>query len=144
VIIENDKELDEALFQLEQFSLAKRTKRDRSKTIEVHQLVQAFLQDEVKPEGWSRFTAKHRWQNVVNLGWTAFPMLWAHGSEGREDCPEFQNELLQPMLRYLKTIQLDKYDRLLELIWHLEYFLRDEGSSHDAQALGLCTIEITL
>ena len=46
-IIENDEEFDEALFQLEQFSLAKRMKREGGESIEVHRLVQAFLQDEV-------------------------------------------------------------------------------------------------
>jgi len=45
-------------------------------------------------------------------------------------------------MKYWKTIQLDKYDRILQVIQRLEYFLRDEGSRHDAEALGSCAVGI--
>ena len=130
-VLADDESFDEAVFTLQHFSLIKRENSERGDVLVIHRLVQAFLQDEIEIRG-SKDEVEQQWANVIGLGYQAFPIPWVHTATTRRDCREFQNQLLPPLL----SCPIVKFEKILQLMDRMGWFLSDEGKRKEAEAIG--------
>jgi tetratricopeptide (TPR) repeat protein len=128
-VIQNPLVLFEALFELERFSLIRRSITTNS--VSIHRLVQAAIQDDLSPD-----KVRVKWEMIVNVCKSAFPQEASHDT--RPQCRRYQNQVLIPLL----NMPIQQSESAIEVLYTVGSFLEREARYEQAEPVTRKAIRI--
>ena len=128
-VILNQINMDNALIELEKFSLLKWNRLTR--TLLIHRLVQMVIKDEMSDADSMTLRI-----TIINLCDQSFPQKWTN--ENRALCRICIDQIMGPLLD-LKVIRTEKSANVM---YRVGWFLRDDGKISDSERLSLQAVEI--
>jgi tetratricopeptide (TPR) repeat protein len=128
-IILNQISMDNALIELEKFSLLKWNRLSR--TILIHRLVQMVIKDEISDA--DSMTLRH---TIINLCDQSFPREWAN--DNRDLCRICIDQIMCP----LSDLEVIRTEKSADVMYRVGWFLRDDGKISDSERLSLQAVEI--
>lgn len=129
VLLSHEFELPQVLLRLETFSLLKWNRQDD--TLVVHRLVQAVVKDEMSDTDLTNFRVM-----TANICNQSFPQEWTN--ENRELCRIYVGQLMRPLL----DIKVIRTEQLVNIMYQVGWFLREDGKISDSERFSLQAVKI--
>jgi tetratricopeptide (TPR) repeat protein len=132
-VVEDSETFDEALSELERFSLIDRQGKGSDERIKIHRLVQQVTRDNLTET--QRISLSN---SVIDLFNVAFPQGYDWNRDTAAVCRRFQDQVLQPLMEMSEV----KSEVLLRALNQLRWFLHADGKYNTAELVAAKAYQI--